>query len=83
MIEREGSAVVSSPIRMMDQTMLIHAAMGAGVAHFTGMANDNISLLVDGGCRRGVRHAVCHEDGGYVPQHCGTKPDPIIGHHSD
>ena len=31
---------------MMDQTMLIHAAMGAGIAHFTGMANDNISLLM-------------------------------------
>ena len=28
--------------------MLIHAAMGAGIAHFTGMANDNTSLLMAG-----------------------------------
>ena len=35
---------------MMDinQTMIMHAAMGAGLAHFTGMANDNISLLMAG-----------------------------------
>ena len=33
---------------MMDQTMLMHAAMGAGIAHFTGMANDTISLLMAG-----------------------------------
>ena len=33
---------------MMDQTMLMHAAMGAGLAHFTGMANDNTSLLMAG-----------------------------------
>ena len=67
--------------------MIMHAVMGAGVAHFTGMANDNQYLTADGGCRRqagrGVRHAVCLEDGGYVTSHCSTNPDPIIGHHSD
>ena len=36
---------------MIDQTMLIHAAMGVGIAHFTGMANvfnDNTSLVMAG-----------------------------------
>ena len=28
--------------------MIMHAVMGAGVAHFTGMANDNTSLLMAG-----------------------------------
>ena len=70
---------------MMDinQTMIMHAVMGAGVAHFIHWYDERQYLTADGGCRRGVRHAVCHEDGGYVNSHCSTKPDPIIGHHSD
>ena len=67
----------------INQTMIMHAAMGAGLAHFTGMANDNTSLLMAGVAGAYGMHAVCLEDGGYVVSHCSTNPDPIIGHHSD